>query len=528
MTAIRIARLDSRYRLPPGPEPPAALRARLDRAGRESLPGALESGAAGLPEASGDEVWLVRHLDVAVDLDLARTSAPGAVARAWSQRLVLALRQALASGDGGRVVRFDSRAAWTARFAAEVAAGTAWDRWYLRAFESLRALPPGRAIAEAVAREPGDVLEILAALSRDGDLELVLLALGPGDARRVTDAAVAPGPVDADAGRSLARALAGLGGGSTPSRGPHLPGCVVRLLAAAAREGIALPPGSGAVAAAVVVLAELAASGADPARLAEAVTGGRWAAALRLAGQRPRDVRGDDLAAVELVAELAGGDAGWVAQLTAELGQPAGAMPPGEGEAAVVATPFGGVLVLWPVFAELWPPELDGGEEAALRRLLVAARLLGRGRREALLRDPLLALLCGLERPPVPARLAEARAGVPVEALEQAAAAAGGPEPDVEFFGEAGDAVEAAADRFAAAVLARFSARLPGFAGSSPGYLLRNFLDVPATLRLGEAAWEATVTSPPLQLVLHMAGMSTLRFALPWSPAPVTVEVRWT
>lgn len=518
MTTLRIGRLASRYRVPPGPSA-ASVQARLDRVAGTHLAEACESLAAAVPEVAGDDVWLVRDLHVDLRLDLSATSKPGVVAQAWSHGLMAALRTQLARGTGAEVVRFPSQAAWTARFVAELVAGTAWDRWYLLAFSSLRALPTGRAIAEALTREPESALDVLAELWRAGDLESVLLALRPGDAQRILEAAVAPAAPPTSSlpiGRDTARGFAALTAAIRAPGDPHVPGAVLRLVAAAAARGVVLPPGADRVAAAVLWLAELARSGAEPRRLAAAVTRGRWAEALRVAGRSPRDVTGDALAALEIVRAVAGGDERWLTGLVGDLGPSglvAGERPDEAG--TVVATRFGGLLLVWPVFCDVWPV-LDGD---AVPRLLVASLLLGTERREALLHDPVLALLCGLERPPVPDALAEGRASLPLETLPGAA------EFDAAFFGSA----EPASAAFCALVLQRFAARLPGFADSSPGHLWRNFLDVPATVRLAAGAWEAAVTGPPLQVVLRMAGMSTLRYTLPWAPeSDVTVELAWS
>jgi hypothetical protein len=503
---LRIGVLRSRYELPRAAAP--LLRQRLDRAAAEHLAAALDGDA--LVDAAGDEVWLLRHLHVDLTVTADAVGRPEAVARAWSHQVRSALLAALQRG-GDAVVRFDSPAAWTARFAAEVAAGTAWDRWYLAAFSSLRPLPAGRAISEALLHGPGDasVSSVLIELRRSGDLDRVLLALSPGDARRVIAALVPDGPMDASACRALARAVAA-GGGVRGPDDPHLPGATLRALAVALAPG-GLPPGAGGVAGAVIVLGDLLRSCEQPAALVAMIRERRWAAALRLAGAAPT---GDVLAALEQLAVLADGDPGWLEDLASTVTSDP------EAGGITVATRFGGLLLVWPHVLDLWP---DPSPDAALHRLLVAAELLGPEHVTALLRDPVLSRLCGLPGPPAPTRLAAARATVPVDAL--ATAAAEGPPPDGGHFGGRDDAVT----RFCALMLHRFAAGLPGFTHSSPGHLLRNFLDVPASLRVAVEGWRAQVDGPPLQVVLRMAGMTTLCYRLPWPPwAEVHVELRWS
>lgn len=65
-------------------------------------------------------------------------------------------------------------------------------------------------------------------------------------------------------------------------------------------------------------------------------------------------------------------------------------------------------------------------------------------------------------------------------------------------------------------VLARFSRRLPGFANSSSPYLRRNFLAGRARVTFLPDVIEASLSRPPLDLVLSMAGIGRERLLLPW------------
>lgn len=497
---LRIGRLRNDYRLPAGAAS-AALSAGLDRVAWNDLPSALERAGDRMPEAAAEEVWLVRRLHVDVTVGAAAASDGAAVADAWSRETTRALRRTLDGGSSADVMRFASRAEWTARFVAEVAAGTAWDAWYLGAFSSLRALPTGKAVAEGFVREPGDAADVLTAVVRSGALERVLLVCGPGDARRIVDVLAPSGRMPASAARDLAETLARLPAAAHAAHDPHRPGGVLRLLAHAAAGGVALGRGAAEVAAAVVTLADLASPRLSPGAVADAVARRRWGEALRLAGRHPADATGETLAAFDTLADMTAGADVWLVQLAERL--VVGAARHATDEPRACATRFGGLLLLWPSFVACRPSELgDVGDDAPLWRLLVAARLYGPDEEASLLRDTVLAWLCGLDRPPTPDRVADARSRLPVA-----------PTP------------ESVADD----VLRDFAARLPGFTTSSPAHLRRNFLDVPATVRRRDDGWSATVAGPPLQVVLRMAGMTDVRYTLPWPPGSlVEVELRWT
>jgi hypothetical protein len=94
-----------------------------------------------------------------------------------------------ATGDktgGGNVVRFANRAAYVARFLRDVAAGTAWGKWYYESFAGLRQLSTSAALRTAVCNEsdagPAALLEL-----DDHELKRVLRELTEQDARRILD-----------------------------------------------------------------------------------------------------------------------------------------------------------------------------------------------------------------------------------------------------------------------------------------------------------------------------------------------------
>jgi hypothetical protein len=69
-------------------------------------------------------------------------------------------------------------------------------------------------------------------------------------------------------------------------------------------------------------------------------------------------------------------------------------------------------------------------------------------------------------------------------------------------------------------VLDRFAAHLPGFAGSSPPRLARNFLAVPARIEAGSEGLRALLGRQPLDVALAMTNLARTTLELPWLRPP--------
>jgi len=83
--------------------------------------------------------------------------------------------------DGVRVRRFADRAAFLAHFLRSLAEDRAWQQWYFAEFSSLRSLPAGAAIREALLREPDSAEPALMQLARTHGLKPVTDALSSTD-----------------------------------------------------------------------------------------------------------------------------------------------------------------------------------------------------------------------------------------------------------------------------------------------------------------------------------------------------------
>src|SRR6185369_5808345 len=97
------------------------------------------------------------------------------VAAQLARAISSALAQARA--DSERVFTYADRSHYVAAFLQELAAGRAWQRWWFRSFDGLKALSVSAAIRTAVLADPKSGLAALLAIPRAG-LAPVLAALG--------------------------------------------------------------------------------------------------------------------------------------------------------------------------------------------------------------------------------------------------------------------------------------------------------------------------------------------------------------
>lgn len=455
---LRIERLALRYRLSPRHPAPALAQADLDRDLRERLPASCAtSAAASVPD--GDGLIVIRSLDLRIGL-LAGAD-PGRrlgtlCARAISRGVVRAL-----AGELGpdRVARYASRAEYWASFVFDLARGAA-GRWQYASLERLQDAPVGLALREASdSRVP--VAAVLTALAERHRLGQVAAAIAEPDAVWLLDALEpAPGMTPPPSTSEVLAALA------EPAAARLAPAALALFLAgtlAARRTSERLDAHALMVlrAAATVAVARRSLPAAAP-----AAGPAHW---LR------RGPEATALATLERAApELA-------ARLVA-VARPA-EVPPAEED----VTPFGGVFLLLPALAGL-----DGRERlTATGRVLVLAKCLPPESRAGAWYDRALGLAAGSDHL---ATLADLRAlGAPPSRRSWAA--------------------------WAAATLAAFARRLPGFERSSPEYLARNFLLGAATYRVDEKEGvRASLPQVPLRLVLRMSGWAGSEHLIPWLP----------
>jgi hypothetical protein len=171
----RIGHLHCRVRAAPGVRvPPGLERMARERVG-EALGQALEA-------ALGDDpgVYVLREVRADVSVDVAAHPPDRLIARRWADQLAAAITRAIAEDGDDAVARFADEAEFIARFAADLADGVAWERWFYGAFAELRPLGRRTALRKVLLDNRGRLPAILAWLARHGTLERVLAALDPG------------------------------------------------------------------------------------------------------------------------------------------------------------------------------------------------------------------------------------------------------------------------------------------------------------------------------------------------------------
>jgi len=519
MGTVTVDRLDATLVVPRSEPRPDETRARLDAVLESRLADACARRFASLDERDG--VWLIRELTL--DLVIGRRDEQQ-VAEMFAAEIARALSEAIRAGpDGDRVVFFPTRPAFLAHVCADLAAGRLWSRWYAAAFDGVRALPTGSAIATVLRTEPEHLERALVTMRETGTLDDLLECLTDGDAATVLDAWTFPAVPAADVLAAAASALIVTARHRSSRSSPR---DALRMLVAMRSSPSPAPlPEARAAAETVLALAEALAAG-GPAVL-EDLRAGRIASAARaLAGS----VNGELVPAVA-AALAAGGD--WWRSVTT-LAMPHPVATPVEGPRRL-ATAFGGALLLVPALVEAGRETLPAAspEDAAMARLAVLATCLGHERRDAAAADTVVRMLAGV---PADRALDDWLASRTDEQHDRIARPFAGmdadepspvlPDADRRFLAGGDDSSCARSLAAAArALLDAFARRLLGFRRSSAAYLFRNFLDAGAAVSVDGDAIEAHVVEPPLALVLRMGGASGATTELPWNGLRVIVWV---
>ena len=137
-SSLSIRRLKSRYIVASDHHAPESVRGRLDEMATGALPRVLATAVESWARDEDTTIWLIRRLEVDVDLNAAWNRAR--LARVWAGRISRVLLEALEE-RGDNVLCFAGRADYLARFLTDLAAGAAWGKWYYVAFDGLRLLP---------------------------------------------------------------------------------------------------------------------------------------------------------------------------------------------------------------------------------------------------------------------------------------------------------------------------------------------------------------------------------------------------
>jgi len=194
---VLIRRFQAQYLVSREHPAPERLKSRLDETVALHLAQTLTPALAPWFSNSDSSLWFIRSLNVELDVNVAW--AQEQVTQALASTIARSLATSVQGGsDGEEVVWFPDRAAYLARFLADIADGHAWNKWYYESFEGLRPLPISAALRTAICERPVTGREGLRQLVAD-DLTKVLRALTAQDARRILDSL----SVDATAGEEF-------------------------------------------------------------------------------------------------------------------------------------------------------------------------------------------------------------------------------------------------------------------------------------------------------------------------------------
>jgi hypothetical protein len=418
----------------------ASMRDVIDRIGRsiaEELPACCEWRLQQAQANSSPEVWRIRELDLDFIVDVSGSAASN-VAQAWSCRLVDGIHQITERGlESEGVLRFPNRAAYLAKFVADLAAGRAKSKWFYEEFQSLHQFPTGKAIVEALARNPADGVETLLLLARSGNLERILVTLTDSDARMLCEACF-DGPLEGrensgysrGVGTDLGRLASSAEFSGSAAELSQWSGRLLEMWSHQPLRATRLETTDYRDALRWIAKAALNYPGAerDPAAIA-AVNGllllRRLVTALGselVADRLVRDLAGERVsldeavavaraegagspeAAIRFLARIARGDPDWAAQAAAVLlrnRRPAAVAS--EGESTI--TPSAGAFLIAPALVDLHLKEVaeaaagDGegcGEAAAFFRHAVLTKCLGGSLALQCASDPALCLLSGI------------------------------------------------------------------------------------------------------------------------------------
>ncbi len=449
-----------------------------------------------------------------LDREIGAAWSRESIAERVAARLAQQLSRGLASGELGVVFR--DRAEFLACFVVDSHAGRARGDWRYAEFEGVAALPFSSALRTLAEARPAEFHEALKRLDA-GAVERVLGAVNDVDAGRIL-ALHEGGQAVADLSL-LESALATLAGRAELSRAAVSAGARLTLVVHLARAEPAV--GVREIVAAVTALGALrSVLDADPAAMRDPI-----ACLAALAHRAP--------AVVARLAPVFARDPDGAAALLARVA------PDSDTQDALEhphLTPFGGALMLLGLIDDLRLRFDTLGDHAAtsghsLARLLLVAHALG-SRAPEVFADAVLRTLLGI---PDSLTFADAHAwcvdldesAQQTLALEELTAdlrardaPAAHPGYGTHFPPEAPAAV-----RQGATVLLRaFAFRFGAFGGSSPAFLLRNFLTASAHVGQRRGHWVARVGAVTLDSVLRVTRFRSLCFETGRGGARVQLE----
>jgi len=182
---LRVARFNATYFIARDHPAPDRLKGKLDDTVLKDLPDALNTAMSRFLSSADESVWLIRRLDVNLDINAGWNRE--ILANSWANQIERSLTVNLRSdADSQNVIRFPNRAAYLSAFLNDHANSNATGKWYYQSFDGLRLLSLSASLRTAICDDPNDGLHALLRLD-DYQLNGVLRALSARDAQRVLE-----------------------------------------------------------------------------------------------------------------------------------------------------------------------------------------------------------------------------------------------------------------------------------------------------------------------------------------------------
>jgi hypothetical protein len=351
-------------------------------------------------------LWFIRRLDVEAIVDLA--GEDDAVAGLWADGVVDRISRTLAeSRSDDEVVRFPDRATYLARFLEDLVAGHAWDRWHYAPLDSLRPLPTGAAVREALVRDVAEADAAMVMLAATGRLGAVLSTMSATDLRRVLDARIPRGSGVMPGDSSLDAILAVWADAAIESSSAPLARTRNALRLYVALHGRSALASGSEVRAAIDVLLWLASVGHEPRYTVSAPF-----LRQRVEGTLSVDPIGsaEEISAID--ASLSGLSPAAIERAKRVVTSARKALEARSGATTDLTSMYGAIFLLLPAIAEVGVDDLaarahysvlTGIEMRTTLRMIVALKCLGGARMQEALNDPVFQLAVGAAAHPVDA-----------------------------------------------------------------------------------------------------------------------------
>ena len=533
-----------------------ALRHRLQQVLETRLAGAIDEGLAALNAQAPDAVWVIRSLESTATVP-ASIEDLDALATHWGGQLAADIVRAVVAA-GEDVVQYRSPAAQLADFAVALAGDRA-DSWMYGPLAGLKLLRPTAAIATGAQGAGIPVTDVVDELIGSGRLELVLASASRAEAVRLWAQCVDAAIRIAAPRRQLVEALRALIETELPGKldADQRGATALRLVKLAYA---AHPAGPEVYAAAAVALGDVGAAPGDngPARRAdEREPPARAAPGPADDSSTPASDSGADAPSPVRVFSALGAPAFMLLRSLEQLALDAA---PADARASVLAMalrcdPGDEALALAagvPSDSAACSIDEPALLAAVRRRLVEDHRLDGRWLRLGLTAHPdgrrTVALVSDLVTDTwLVAGIYDDPEQVPwAELIEQAGESLTQPwrivddqdtecarylqaprrdARDLEWL-DPPDGESLAVALVARAVARDFASRLPGFAGSSLGYLAARFLPTGGTIEVRPERIEIELPPAELSVILTMAGLERFSVRVPWLTQEVAVVHR--